>query len=83
MNSDQDRVLRDHDLVFLSKGPVAGMWRCQYLKCPLCGSYVLKGANYDRCTCGKITIDSDMLRVVVQQSSESDVESYKELPRIE
>lgn len=69
-------MLRDYDLVFVSRGPKDGMWRCEYLKCPLCNYYVLKGAGYDECPCGNIRIDSDALRVSVDKIPESEVETY-------
>lgn len=79
--TDQARLLREHELVFVSKGPIDGMWRCQYLKCPRCGYFVLKGNGYDECPCGNIVTDSDMLRVHVTRSPESDVECYNAVPR--
>ena len=79
--TDQQRLVRENDLVFVSKGPLAGMWRCQYLKCPQCDYYVLKGAGYDECRCGNIVTDSDMLRVHVRDSAESEVECYNAVPR--
>jgi hypothetical protein len=74
--TNQDRLLRENRLVFVSKGPLDGMWRCQYLKCPNCGYYVLKGGGSDECPCGNIAIDSDTLRVRIVHSSESEVECF-------
>lgn len=74
--TDQEKLLRDFELESVSKGPKDGMWSCHYLKCPLCGHYVLKGSGYDECTCGNISIDSDMLRVTVQKSKEIDIETF-------
>lgn len=79
--TDQERLIRDYELEFVSKGPKDGMWRGQYLKCPNCGYYVLKGAGYDECPCGNITIDSDMLRVSIN-SSENEVEVYNAKKKI-
>lgn len=78
--TDQQRLLRDNTLVFVSKGPLNGMWRCHFLKCPKCGYYVLKGNGYDECSCGNIKIDSDMLRVCVFDSAESEVECFNAVP---
>lgn len=74
--TDQEALLRDNVLVFVSKGPKDGMWRCQYLKCPVCKYYVFKGAGYDECTCGNISVDSHALRVTVSRTPEADVETY-------
>jgi len=74
--TDQIKLKRDYDLSLVSQGPKDGMWRGQYLKCPLCGYFVLKGAGYDECTCGNISVDSDMLRVAVGKTPESEVEVY-------
>jgi hypothetical protein len=74
--TDQEKLLRDFVLEFVSKGPTARGWEGAYLKCPLCGYYVLKGRGYDKCRCGNITIDSDMLRVHIGNSLESDVETF-------
>ena len=38
--TDQAKLLRDNELVFVSKGPLDGMWRCHYLRCPNCEYYV-------------------------------------------
>jgi len=74
--TDQETLLRDYTLEFVSKGPKDGMWRCSHLKCPICGYYVLKGAGYDECLCGNISIDSDYLRVTVLKTPESEVETF-------
>lgn len=74
--TDQDRLIRENVLVFVSKGPIGGMWRCNYLKCPLCRYYVLKGSGYDECRCGNIQVDSDMLRVAVRSTLESEIETF-------
>jgi len=74
--TDQAILLRDYDLEFVSKGPLDGIWCCQYLKCPKCLYYVLKGAKYDECSCGNISIDSDMLRVTVSEILESKIATY-------
>jgi hypothetical protein len=78
--TNQDRLLRENSMVFVSKGPLDGMWRCQYLKCPRCGYYVLKGIGYDECPCGNIVIDSDTLRAFID-SPEPDVECFNAIPR--
>ncbi|MGZ5506766.1 MAG: hypothetical protein ACXWJX_16235 [Limisphaerales bacterium] len=74
--TNQEALRRDFRLTLVSKGPKDGMWRGHYLKCPVCGYFVLKGAGYDECICGNVSIDSDMLRVTVQQTAESEVEVY-------
>jgi len=74
--TDQKKLLRDFVLEFVSKGPTVRGWEGACPKCPLCGCYVLKGCGYDECHCGNITIDSDMLRVHVGNSLESDVETF-------
>src|SRR4051812_27452772 len=79
--TDQERLLRENTLVFVSKGPLDGLWRCHYLKCPTCGYYVLKGNGYDECLCGNIVIDSDMLRVCIVNAPESEVECFNAVPR--
>lgn len=78
--TDQERLLSKNVLTLVSMGPLEGMWRCTYLKCPICGYYVLKGPGYDECRCGNIVVDSDMLRVIVTRSSESEVECYNAAP---
>jgi len=79
--TNQQKLLKDNILAFVSKGPKDGMWRCHYLKCPICNYYVYKGKGYDECTCGNISIDSDMLRVSVSKSLESDIETFNARPR--
>jgi len=74
--TDQSKLMRDYDLEFVSKGPLDGMWRCHYLKCPKCNYFVYKGTGYDECECGNISIDTDMLRVTVLETPESEVETY-------
>lgn len=74
--TDQEKLKRDFTLVLVSVGPKDGAWRAPYLKCPLCGYFVLKGNGYDECTCGNILVDSDMLRVSVCKTPESAVETY-------
>lgn len=74
--TDQTELKRDYDLKLVSNGPINGTWNGHYLKCPLCGYFVLKGAGYDQCSCGNISVDSDMLRVVVDKTPESEVEVY-------
>lgn len=80
--TDQVRLLKDYDMEFVSSGPVDGMWRCHYLKCPRCEYYVLKDAGYDECHCGNISIDSDMLRVTVSITPESEVETYNAVEKL-
>ena len=75
--TDQDKLLRDYDLEFVSKGPLNGAWRAEYLKSPLCDYYVYKGKGYDECLCGNISVDSDMLRVAVLKTPESEIETFK------
>lgn len=79
--TNQEKLLRDYDLTFISKGPKDHGWIGHYLKCPLCGYFVLKGKGYDQCICGNISIDSDMLRVTVS-SPESEVETYNATRKI-
>ena len=74
--TDQVKLQRDFELRLISIGPEDGMWRGQYLKCPLCHYFVLKGVGYDECTCGNISVDSDMLRIAIRTTPESDVEVY-------
>lgn len=74
--TDQEKLKQHSDLEFVSKGPKEGMWRGQYLKCPICRYYVLKGEGYDECECGNISIDSDTFRVTVDKTPESEVEVY-------
>ena len=73
----QENLTRKFNLVFISKGPLDGMWQCDYLKCPICGYFVFKGKGYDKCLCGNISIDSDALRVVVLKTPKSEIETYK------
>ncbi len=77
----QEKLLRDYDLQFVAKGPTEKGWVAHYLKCPLCGYYVYKGRGYDKCPCGNISIDSDMLIVSVRYSPQSEVEQYNEVRR--
>jgi len=79
--TDQEKLLRENTLVLVSRGPLDGMWKGQYLKCPKCGYYVLKGTGYDECKCGNIVIDSDMLRVMVKNSAESEIDSFNAAKR--
>lgn len=79
--TDQERLLRENKLAFVSKGPLDGMWRCQYLKCPKCGYYVMKGRGFDECPCGTISIDSDYLRVLIESSPESEIECFNAVRR--
>ena len=74
--TNQRRLLRDFELELVSIGPKDGRWKGEYLKCPICGYFVLKGRGYDKCICGNISIDSDMLRVSVPATSELEVEVY-------
>ena len=79
--TDQEKLLKEYNLVLVSKGPKDGMWRAQYLKCPFCNYYVLKGEGYDECPCGNISMDSDMLRVCVEKCDESEIETYNAVKR--
>ncbi len=81
--TDQEKLQRDYILEFVSKGPTEKGWEGHYLKCPICGYYLKKGKGYDICTCGNISIDSDMLRVTVQETSEKDVETYYAIRKTE
>jgi hypothetical protein len=74
--TNQEKLKRKYRLTLVSKGPKDGMWQGHYLKCPLCGYFVLKAGGYDECTCGNISMDSDMLRVSVRETAESEVEVY-------
>lgn len=74
--TNQKRLLRDFELELASVGPKDGRWKGEYLKCPICGYFVLKGRGYDECICSNISIDSDMLRVSVSVTSELEVEVY-------
>lgn len=80
--TNQERLLRDFDLVFVSKGPKNGMWWGHYFKCPICGYYASKGAGFDECPCGNIAIDDDMFRVSVDISSDSEIECYDAVARV-
>ena len=80
--TDQERLLRENSLVLISMGPLDGRWRAEYLKCPRCEYYVLKGAGFDECPCGNIAVDSDMLRVQVSDTLESEVECYEAILRL-
>jgi hypothetical protein len=77
----QEKLLRDYVLQFVIKGPTKQGWIAHYLKCPVCGYYVYKGPGYDKCPCGNISIDSDMLRVSVRNTPEAEVEQYNEVKR--
>jgi hypothetical protein len=59
--TNQEKLSKDYELIFIAKGPKDNGWVGHYLKCPLCGYFVLKDKGYDECTCGNISIDSDML----------------------
>lgn len=74
--TDQASLLRGYDLEFVANGPLNGMWRCHYPKCSKCDYYVLKGAGYDECRCGNISIDSEMLSVTISKTPESEIETY-------
>ena len=79
--TNQEKLFREYDLEFVSKGPKDGMWRCHYLKCPNCGYYVLKGKGYDECLCGNISIDSDYMRITVLNMPESEIETFKAIKK--
>jgi hypothetical protein len=79
--TNQEQLIHKNELVFVSRGPLDGMWRCHYLKCPQCGYLVLKGGGYDECRCGTIRIDSDMLRVIVSGVPESEIECFDAIQR--
>lgn len=74
--TNQVALLRDYTLQLVSTGPKDGQWVGQYLKCPICGYFVLKGAGYDECLCGNISWILTTLRVVVRKTPESQVEIY-------
>ena len=79
--TNQEKLFQEYDLKFVSKGPKNGMWHCHYLRCPVCGYYVLKGSGYDECLCGNISIDSDYLRVTVSKTSESEIETFNAIKK--
>ena len=79
--TNQKKLLEKYELKFVSKGPVDKLWQGQYLKCPICNYFVLKGKGYDECSCGNISIDSDMLRVSVDKSKESEIEVYNAIKK--
>jgi len=43
--------------------------------------FEFKGAGYDECECCNISIDSDMLRVTVKETPESEVEAFNVIPK--
>jgi hypothetical protein len=81
--TNQEKLKQKYKLQLVSQRPKDGMWQGDYLKCPLCGYFVLKGGGYDECMCGNISVDSDMLGISVRQSRESDVEVYDATERAE
>ena len=79
--TDQDELLARFHLERVSMGPTGRGWEGEYLKCPKCGNFVLKGKGYDECSCGNISVDSDMLRITVRHSAEEDVETYRAIAK--
>ena len=74
--TDQTQLLEQFTLERISRGPTKRGWEGEYLKCPRCGYFVFKGKGYDECACGNISVDSDMLRVTIKNSSEEDIETF-------
>ena len=74
--TNQEKLLLENDLVLVSKGPLKEGWVGQYIKCPICLYYVSKSNGFDECICGNIKIDSDMLRISITTSKESEVETF-------
>lgn len=54
-------------------------WKGSHLLCPSCGYYVYKGPGNDSCPCGNISINSDMLRVTIENFSEAEIQQFKAL----
>jgi hypothetical protein len=76
---NQRNLVEEYYLKLVKIGSTDG-WKGDYLQCPLCGYYVYKGNGYDKCPCGNISVDSDMLRVTIEKCSEMEIkqfESYK------
>jgi hypothetical protein len=69
------------ELEFVSHGPTERGWEGDYLRCPVCTTFVLKGHVTHACPCGNIAIDSAMLRVTVEKGPESPVDTYKTLSK--
>ena len=65
------------DLELVSRGPTSNGWEGDYLRCPVCSTFVLKSAESHGCPCGNIFIDADALRVVVEKGPESAIEVFK------
>ena len=68
-------------LKFVSHGPCRAGWRGDYLKCPCCQFFVLKGGGNHGCPCGNLFVDYEMLRIHVRDSDESKVDTYYATPR--
>ena len=68
-------------LELLSHGPTQAGWEGDYLLCPECNTFVLKGGGNRSCECGNLFIDSDMLRVSVVNGLESSISTYRAKPR--
>ena len=65
------------NLKLLGKGPIDGARRGHFLKCSSCGDLVEK-AGFNSCSCGNISMDGDMLRFIIENVPESEVEQWIE-----
>jgi hypothetical protein len=65
------------NLELVSRGPTSNGWEGDYLRCAVCSTFVLKGGENHGCPCGNIFIDTDSLRVVVENGPESSVEVFR------
>ena len=73
---DQKYLLENYFLKLVNIGSENG-WKGTHILCPRCGYYVFKGNGYDKCPCGNITIDSEMLRVSVKNDEEIGIEQFE------
>lgn len=76
LTATEAELLSAFSLRLVSRGPRKGAWHGNYLKCPLCQEFVLKGGGNHGCRCGNLFVDGDMLRVSVVQTPETQVEVY-------
>ena len=54
-------------LELLAHGPTRSGWEGDYLLCPECRTFVLKGGGNHSCQCGNLFVDSDALRIIVER----------------
>jgi hypothetical protein len=73
--TDQNKLLENFELEFISKGPTEEGWIGQYYRCPICKYYVDR-TKYDECDCGNISIDVDYCRIIVEKCEESEIKVY-------